>query len=402
MRFKYVFNSIFMPFLRFFSRSVLLSFFVMQCSGCGSMLPSSGPKTASVMQADRSGRLKHIRIVEIDQPQLARLAQAQQQKLFSEMFHTAGSNVQIVAPGDVIEVSIWEVPPALFSGIAADFRSGAAATHVTTFPEQMVSSDGTINIPFAGHIPVTGRTSRQIESEITSRLRGKANQPQVLVRTVRNNTANVTVVGEVASSTRMPLTARRERLLDALAAAGGVRQPVSKMTLQLTRGSRVQAMPLDRIIRDPLQNVPLQADDVVTLMYQPLSFTAFGATGKNEEVNFEAQGISLAQALARVGGLQDNRADAKGVFVFRFESPASAETSAGSFGTPVSPLSYRDPVIYRLDLRDPGSFFLAQNFMMQNRDIVYVSNAPSTDLQKFLGLVGSVVYPVVNIINNVQ
>lgn len=372
-------------------RFLLVCAIAMPVAGCGS-LPASGPKAAVVMDAGQSVRLGNIRVLELDQQVIVSLAEEQKQRLFSETFLLASNNNQIVSPGDILEVSIWEVPPALFSGIIADVRSGAAATHVTTFPEQMVGSDGSINIPFAGHIPVTGKTTRQIESEITGRLRGKANQPQVLVRTVRNNTANVTVVGEVASSTRMPLTSRREKVLDALAAAGGVRQPVNKMTLQLTRGYRVQSMPLDQIIRDPRQNIVLQTDDVVTLMYQPLSFTAFGATGKNQEVNFEAQGISLAQALARVGGIQDNRADAKGVFVFRFEQHAETGSMALS----------RQPVIYRVNLKDPASFFLAQNFMMQNKDMLYVSNAPSADLQKFLNMVVSVVYPIVNISNAAQ
>lgn len=373
---------------RFLTSSFFLAILVMHFSGCGSMLPASGPQTASVMKADRSERLSNIQVVDLSQPVIIQLAQAQKQLLFSEVFNTVHHPNLLIGAGDILEVSIWEVPPALFSGVIIDQRSGAGATQKITFPEQMVTQEGTINIPFAGHIPVTGKTTRQIESVITARLNGKANQPQVLVRTVRNNTANVTVVGEVASSTRMPLTGRTERLLDALAAAGGVRQPVSKMTLQLTRGNIVQSMPLDYIIRDPLQNVVLQSDDVVTLMHQPLSFTALGATGKNEEVNFEAQGISLAQALARVGGIQDNRADAKGVFVFRFER------NSGKLN--------KQPVIYSVNLKDPASFFLAQNFMMQNRDMLYVSNAPSSDLQKFLNMVVSVVYPVVNISNSLQ
>jgi polysaccharide biosynthesis/export protein len=72
-----------------------------------------------------------------------------------------------------------------------------------------------------------------IESEITRQLQGKANRPQVLARLVANNTAYATVVGEVTNSTRMSLTPRGERLLDALAAAGGTKQPVGKIVLQL-------------------------------------------------------------------------------------------------------------------------------------------------------------------------
>ena len=202
--------------------------------------------------------------------------------------------------------------------------------------------------------------------------------------------AKVTVVGEVSQSTLLPLTPRGERLLDAIAASGGVKQPVNKTTIQMTRGRNVFALPLETIIRDPQQNVPLHPGDVVTALFQPLSFTAFGATGKNEEINFEAQGITLAQALARVGGVQDNRADAKGVFLFRF-APWTLMT------WPRQPvlvtLEGMVPVIYRIDLKIPGTFFVAQNFPIYNKDIIYVSNSPAAELQKFLNLVFSIVYP---------
>jgi polysaccharide export outer membrane protein len=254
----------------------------------------------------------------------------------------------------------------------------------------MVSSEGTINIPFAGHVSVAGHNPQWIEDEIAQRLKGKANQPQVLVRVIRNATATVTVIGEVTTSARMPLTARGEKLLDALAISGGVRQPVNKMTLQLTRGSQVQALPLDMIIRDPKQNIVLQPGDVITALYQSLSFTVLGATGKNEEVNFEAQGISLAQALARAGGLNDAHADARGVFIFRFEDAAALDWPSPPATTPEGKV----PVIYQVDLKDPSTFFVAQSFPVQNKDVLYVSNAPAAELQKFLNIVVSVIYPL--------
>jgi polysaccharide export outer membrane protein len=223
----------------------------------------------------------------------------------------------------------------------------------------------------------------------------------------------VTVVGEVATSLRVPLSPRGERLLDALAAAGGVRQPVGRVTLQLTRGQMVRAMPLDTIIRDPRQNVPLLPGDVLTALHQPLSLTVFGATGRNEELSFEAQGISLTQALARAGGLQDARADPQGVFVFRFEDPAVFEaavagarrgqTVAAGQADAASAVSRtpdgRVPVIYQLDLRDPASFFAAQSFPVQHRDVLYVSNASGAELQKFLNIVTAIAAPVLGVIN---
>jgi polysaccharide export outer membrane protein len=260
----------------------------------------------------------------------------------------------------------------------------------------MVSSDGTINVPFAGQIAVSGLSTQQVDKEIEERLKNKANHPQVIVRLTHNNSEHVTVVGEVNSSVRMPLTSLGEKLLDALAAAGGVKQPIGKIMIQLTRGAHVFALPLETIILDPDQNIALRAGDVITALYQPLSFTVLGATGKNDEVDYEAKGISLAQALARSGGLIDARADAKGVFIFRFES-------VGALGWPSKPITAPDgkvPVIYWVNLKDPASFFIAQTFPVRNKDLIYVSNAPAAELQKFLNIVGSITSPILNLGSN--
>jgi polysaccharide export outer membrane protein len=378
----------------------ILTFSVL--GGCASYpdwLPSVGPSREKVEQIE-SKPIAGIEIVEVTDAVARRLLSAVKSDSFSETFSANRKLTVPVNPGDILEVSVWEAPPALLFGAALlDPRSGPATSRVTVMPEQMVSREGRVNVPFAGLVQVAGRSLDEIENDIAKRLAGKANQPQVLVRMLRNNTANVTIVGEVASSTRMPLTPKGERLLDALAAAGGVRQPVNKMTLQLTRGEQVRAMSLQAVIRDPKQNIFLQADDVVTALFQPLSFTALGATGKNEEVAFEAQGITLAQALARAGGLQDARADARGVFIFRFESPALLDKGDKSFTVTPDGMV---PVVYRLDLKDPASFFVAQGFPVRDKDVLYVSNAPTAELQKFLGLIATTVYPVLGVVNAAQ
>jgi polysaccharide biosynthesis/export protein len=52
------------------------------------------------------------------------------------------------------------------------------------------------------------------------------------------------------------------------------------------------------------------------------------------------------------------------------------------------------PVVYRINMRDPNSLFTTQAFRMRNRDLIYVSNAPYTELQKVLGVFSSVTGPV--------
>ncbi len=168
----------------------------------------------------------------------------------------------------------------------------------------------------------------------------------------------------------------------------------NKTTIQITRADHVYSLPMDTIIRDPQQNVPLLPGDVITALFAPYSFTALGATGKTEEVNFESRGITLAQALARSGGLIDSRSNARGVFIFRF-LPKTALT------WPREPVKTTPegmvPVVFRIDLTDPASFFLIQNFPMENRDVLYVSNAPITEVNKLLQVILSIAYPIVAI-----
>jgi polysaccharide biosynthesis/export protein len=355
-------------------------------SGC-SFLPewfgSAGPTSNQVEEKHDDLKQNGIQLVNIDGAVAQRLLARHKQTLFSEAFGSLKKLGYVIDAGDVIELSVWEAPPAmLFGGAATEPSAGPSTTHVTTFPEQMVGSDGNINMPFAGQVQVAGRTPHQIETKIAGRLKGKANQPQVLVRVIHNNTSNVTVVGEVATSIRMPLTAGGESLLDALAAAGGVRQPVEKITLQLTRGKQVQSLALDTVIRDPKQNIVLKPGDIVTALFQPSSFTVLGAASKNLEINFEAQGISLAQAMARAGGLDSEKADASAVFIFRFE-----DINALDWATPPKTTSDgKVPVIYQMDMKNPASFLVAQGFPMNNKDVIYVANAPGDNFRKFMAI----------------
>ena len=364
-------------------------------AGCTSM-PASGPSAKAIEGGDNQAATASIQVVEIDDGIARQLQARHHQKSFDESLGQAAGPALKIGRGDVLEVDVWEAPPAALFGVAPTDPRGASATatsHPTTLPEQMVDQDGVIRVPFVGRIQAAGKLPSDVAADIERGLKGKANQAQVMVRVTRNASANVTVVGEVTNSVRMPLTSGGERLLDALAAAGGVRQPVNKMTLQVTRGSSYQALPLDAVIRDPRQNVPLQPGDVVTAMFQPLSFSVLGATGKNDEINFETQGISLAQALARAGGLADSRSDQRGVFVFRFEPQDALDWPHKPVATTATGLV---PVVYRLDLNQPRSLFAMQNFTMLDKDVLYVSNAPAAELQKFLNLVFSVVYPVLS------
>jgi polysaccharide export outer membrane protein len=52
-----------------------------------------------------------------------------------------------------------------------------------------------------------------------------------------------------------------------------------------------------------------------------------------------------------------------------------------------------------VDMNNPATFFVAQNFNIKHKDVIYVSSAPAAELQKFLNIVVAVVYPIVNVGN---
>ncbi|WP_323494214.1 polysaccharide biosynthesis/export family protein [Sphingomonas sp. 10B4] len=339
-----------------------------------------------------------IKIIDVSDAVARRVIASKRDSLFSEALGDGYAAGSIIGRGDVLDIAIWEAPPAaLFGAAGGDARLTSSSTTArgTTLPEQMVSTEGRINIPFVGSIVAAGRTSSQIEREIANRLAGKAHMPQVIVRLVRNASSNVTVVGDVASSARVPVTAKGERLLDVLATVGGVKQPIGKMTIQITRGLKNASMPLSAVIRDPRQNIRLQPDDVVTALFQPYSFTALGATGRNEEVVFEGTGLTLAQAMGRFAGIQDQRADVKGVFLFRLEDPAALDPAIRD-GAQLTP-DGKVPVIYRINLKDPATFFVAQSFPIHDKDVIYVSNAPLADVQKFVSIISSTIFPIATV-----
>ena len=376
-------------------------------AGCNS-LGGDGPSWQRVVAADGQALAESaIEVVDLDSVAADKLTRHNAPRLFSDTFGEVPPTAGVIGPGDVLEVSITEAPPAvLFGGGAGDsvLRNPSAASNVQsvtpgrgwTSPQQSIDRDGTIFVPFAGSVPAVGLTVRQIEQTITDRLRGKAHQPQVIVRRVGNSAATVTVLGEVGQSGRFPISAHGERLLEVIAAAGGPKQPLGKTLIQISRDQQVFALPMGVVASDPRQNIVMQSNDVVAVLFQPYSFTALGATGESKEVPFEGFDVNLANALGRINGLDENRADPKGVFVFRFEDPAVLDPVRIA-GKPRT-ADGKVPVIYRVDLGSPANFFIIKRFPIQHQDVIFVSQAPLVDFSRFVGIIASTILPVATVV----
>ena len=352
-------------------------------------MPRAGPYRSDMLKA---GAQNAVAVVELDPATVNVVAAAPSPSLAGEFGDYRPPRDQRIGIGDSVQITLWEAGPGgLFSSPVVDRTSTGSRS--ATIPEQVVARDGSITVPFAGRIMVAGRTPPEIESAIVSRLADKALDPQALVAVTRNVSNTVTVMGEVTPGARVPLSVAGDRLLDVIATAGGVRAPVYDIKVELTRRGRTVEVPMQAVLDHPRENVFLHPRDVVVLVRSPQSFTAVGATGRNAVVPFETQALTLDEAMGRAGGMLDDRADPDGLFVIRFEPKDVARELPQARGVPAR--GGWVPTIYHLNMRDPTALFLARQFPMRDKDILYVSNAPLSDVQKVLTLVNLLVTPAV-------
>jgi polysaccharide export outer membrane protein len=263
----------------------------------------------------------------------------------------------------------------------------------TRIPLQAVGTDGGITVPYAGRIPVAGHTPDEVERMINDRLAGKAVDPQALVAVLSSPSNSVSVAGEAVGGKRVPLNPGGERLVDVIAAAGGAQAPVHDTFVALSRDGVTATVPLATLVDHPEENIFARPGDMLTLVQRPQTFSVFGATGKNAAIRFTRDRLSLSEALAQAGGLLDDKADPRAVFLFRYEPDSVVQ----ALGQPLATQTPKgvSPVAYRFDLNDPNSYLLARQFPVRDKDIVFVANAEIEPLYRFFTALQNVTGPVV-------
>jgi polysaccharide export outer membrane protein len=360
-------------------------------AGC-SALPTAGPTASDVQHQEIKGQEVRFDLVDIDDTVVAALL-ASPAENFHTRFKKYGRPPQPrIGVGDSLVVSIWEAAGGGLFGTSPTDHVSAGSRNVT-IPEQMVGQDGGVSVPFAGRVTAAGRLPVEVQKAVEQRLAEKAIEPQAIVTVTRSVTNSATVTGEVIAGARVPLSLKGDRLLDLIAAAGGAKTPVYETFVRLSRDGATATIPMEMLVSDPAENIYAYPGDVLTLVRLPQSFTVFGATGANAQVNFTAERMTLVEALAKAGGLQDLRADPAGVFLFRYEPPPIVKTlGRPQLGTGPEGSS---PMVYRLDLSDAKSYFLAQRFPIHDKDIIYVANADFNELQKFFTLLNTLTGPVI-------
>ncbi len=283
--------------------------------------------------------------------------------------------------GDTLSVTIFE---AAAGGLFIPTEAGVRPGNFVTLPEQSIDNDGNISVPYAGKIRAAGRTATQVQDDIVAAIRNRAIEPQAVVNVTNQRTSLISILGEVNTPSRFGASASGagDRILDAITRAGGIKGQGFETWVQLERKGRHATVPFENLVMNSSNNIYVQPGDRIYVYREQQKFIALGATGQSGQFNFDAWRINLSEAVGKAGGLLDSQADPDATFLYRVEPRDVAER----LGVDVSKFGNAStiPVIFSINLRDPGGFFLATKTQMRNGDIIFVSNARSVEVSKVL------------------
>jgi len=292
----------------------------------------------------------------------------------------------LVGVGDVVQITIFE---SAAGGLFIPAESSVRPGNFVNLPQQTVDKRGFITVPYAGQIPAAGRSLPRIQEQIVDKLENRAIEPQVIVSFVDRRATQASVVGEVNQADRFAINEAGERVLDIIARAGGLKFPGYESYVTLQRRDKTATVYFNTIVENAAENIYIASGDTIYVYQEQRAFQAFGASGAAGEFKFDKEKITLAEAVGKSGGLLDDRADPGQVFLYRLESRDTLK-AIGIDVTRFPQTAAQIPTIFRTNFRDPAGFFMAQNFNIRDQDILYVSNADSVQLVKFLDILNSV------------
>ena len=347
------------------------------CAGC-IITPGSGPLGADVQRAKEGSEpaVLPYALVKLT-PDVVNILGQHVPRLSTAFAARTPPKAFRFGIGDTVSVSVFEAA----AGGLFTSDSGVRAGNFVNIPNQAVDEQGNISVPYAGTIPARGRSPAEISKEITDKLKARALEPQVVVSLATQNTSLITVLGDVRTAGRFPASPSGERVLDAIARAGGPAAQGYDTWVSLKRKGHRASVPFGALMYEPANDIYVLPNDVIYLFNMPQTFVAFGASGTQGQFKFDAWRLSLAEAIGKQGGLNDSQADPAAVYLYRGETRAVAR----EIGIDVTPFQGEIiPIIFHVNLRDPSGYFLAQSFQMRNKDVIFTSNAVTVETTKFL------------------
>lgn len=278
-----------------------------------------------------------------------------------------------IGVGDLLFIKLWEREGLRFSDQMAlnNEQSGT-----------LVDGNGEIYYPYVERIKVAGKTVGEVRQLLLDKLATYFKQPKVDVSILEYRSQKAFVTGEVKepgalSITQEPLSVRRavqevggllpsaDRENAVILSEDGGRTPVDLQALYFE----------DNISSDILMrsgdtlHVPDNHRNLVFLM------------GEIEAPQVEvipAGQLSLAEAIVKASGVNARTSAPSNIYVIRGVVKYAMLDPAGNASAAEIENAFSETKIYHLNAKHADAMALADHFMLQPRDVVYVSTAGIT------------------------
>lgn len=286
-----------------------------------------------------------------------------------------GPKSNIIRPGDQIDLVIWDNQEnSLLTGIE---QQNVALDDIT------VSPDGTIFVPYIDDVRVSGSTPDAARREIEEQLSMVVPDPQVQLAVSSGPDNSVDAVGGFSAPGTYPVPNRNYSILSLISAAGGVSPTLENPLVRVIRDGQSYGIRAGDLFKRPSANVILRGGDQIIVEEDDRYFVALGATGSETIVPFTKERINAVEALALVDGINDTRANPKGVLVLRDYDTDDLKTDGSG--------PAKTQVVFAIDLTSADALFAARKFNINPGDLVLATESTVTSIRTVFGLIGSVV-----------
>ena len=320
-----------------------------------------------------------VNIIKITQDSILYLAPAEVDlhNNYAHLFNKDHVNYYL-SPGDILSIYLWAYPE-----ITPPTNIISTEQAAQSYGYQ-IDQNGYIHFPMIGRYKVAGKSLSEVTYELRKKLAQYLKTPDVIVRVISYQGKRFSVQGNVQKSGQYALTDQPTSLYTALGMAGGVNnQYGSNTSINLTRENHVYELNTIQLENAglSLHNLLIQPNDTIYVnSKENQKIYVMGEAGRNQALVLRDQGMSLSDVIGESLGLNALSANRSKVYIVRNHRTGDMTE------------------VYHLDLSSIADFGLANKFVMQSNDIVYIDVAGLARWQRVINQM----LPFSNIIYNVD